>query len=172
MDGRARSGGAVSSPASGSLEVAGELAGGSFSTARQLSPPRTVSQYPVAAATTDSAIVAWGVGPFDRERLVYSVRPAGSSFTAPRTLGTGVLRNAALAGVGAHAAIAWIAGRRLLLAELGRLSASFASPPMQRLRSAGPCEGPALRSRRVSPLCRQGQSGFAGTFSHGLGIVG
>lgn len=106
------------SPASGSLEVAGESANGSFSTPEQLSPSRTASQYPVAAATSDSAIVAWGEGPFDRERLLYSVRPAGSSFTAPRTLGQGVLRNASLAGAGTHATIAWIAGHRLLIAEL------------------------------------------------------
>jgi hypothetical protein len=106
------------SPVTGSLEVAGEQPNGSFSVPEKLSPPSTVSQYPVAASTTDSAIVAWGEGRFDRERLVYSVRSAGASFSPPRTLGTGVLRNAALAGAGTHAAIAWIAGRRLLMAEL------------------------------------------------------
>ncbi len=50
------------SPVTGSLEVAGEQANGSFSAPEELSPPSTVSQYPVAAATTDSAIVAWGEG--------------------------------------------------------------------------------------------------------------
>jgi|GEM_PF-2605954 len=106
------------SPVTGALEAAGEQANGAFSAPEQLSPPSTVSQYPVAAATSDSAIVAWGEGRFDRERLVYSVRPAGASFSSPRTLGTGVLRNAALSGAGTHAVIAWIAGHRLLLAEL------------------------------------------------------
>ncbi len=106
------------SPATGSLEVAAGQANGSYSTPEQLSSPSTVSQYPVAAATNDCAILAWGEGPFDRERLVYSVRPFGSSFAVPRTLGTGVLRNAALTGAGAHAVISWIAGHRLLVAEL------------------------------------------------------
>jgi hypothetical protein len=98
--------------------VSSEQADGSFSAPVSLSPPATLSQYPVAAATDDTAIVAWGEGAFERERLVYSVRAAGRSFASPRGLARGVLRQPAIAAAGAHALIAWIAGTRLQMAVL------------------------------------------------------
>ena len=106
------------SPVTGSLMVSSEQADGSFSAPVSLSPPATLSQYPVAAATDDTAIVAWGEGAFERERLVYSVRAAGRSFASPRGLARGVLRQPAIAAAGAHALIAWIAGTRLQMAVL------------------------------------------------------
>jgi hypothetical protein len=105
-------------PVTGSLMVSSEQAAGSFSAPVSLSRPATLSQYPVAAATDDTAIVAWGEGEFEREHLVYSVRSAGGSFTSPRGLARRVLRQPAMAGAGTHAVIAWIAGQRLQMAVL------------------------------------------------------
>jgi len=106
------------SPVTGSLMVSSEQPEGSFSAPVSLSRPATLSQYPVAAATDDTAIVAWGEGQFEREHLVYSVRAAGGSFTSPRGLARGVLRQPAIAGAGTHSVIAWIAGARLQMAVL------------------------------------------------------
>jgi hypothetical protein len=106
------------SPATGSLMVSSEQPDGVFSAPVPLSLPSTISQYPVAAATDDTAIIAWGEGEFDKEHLVYSLRSAGDSFTAPRGLSRGVLRQPSVAGAGEHAAIAWIAGTRLQMAVL------------------------------------------------------
>ncbi len=109
---------AEGSPLTGSLEaVTGQSAGG-YSAPRQVSAPSTLSRYPTAAATSDCAILVWGEGAFDRERLVYSVREAAGAIIAPRTLATGVLREAALAGAGSHAVVAWVAGHRIGMAEL------------------------------------------------------
>jgi hypothetical protein len=106
------------SPVTGSLMVSSERADGSFSAPISLSRPATLSQYPAAAATDDTAIVAWGEGQFESEHLVYSVRSAGGPFTSPRGLARGVLREPAIAGAGTHAVIAWIAGARLQMADL------------------------------------------------------
>jgi hypothetical protein len=115
--GRSSSGDTESS-VTGSLMVSSEQADGSFSAPVSLSRPPTLSQYPVAAATDDTAIVAWGEGQAESEHLVYSVRAAGRSFTLPRRLARGVLRQATIAGAGKHAVIAWITGDRLQMARL------------------------------------------------------
>lgn len=110
--------GAVIAALTGSLEAVTEQAAGGYSAPQRVSAPRTLSRYPTAAATSDCAILVWGEGYFDRERLVYSVREAAGAITAPRALATGVLREAALAGAGSHAVVAWIEGHRLGMAEL------------------------------------------------------
>jgi len=103
-------------PKTGELDVAARTPDGTFATPQQLS--RTVSGYVQAAATDDLAIIAWGEGRFNQERLRYALHTPTGTYSAPRTLDHHVLRDAALAGAGHHAVIAWISGHSIRAATM------------------------------------------------------
>lgn len=103
-------------PKTGSLDAAVPRPDGTYEAPSTLS--RAVSEYVQAAATNDLAIVAWGEGKFDRERLRYVLHTADGAFTAPRLLDRRVLRDAALAAAGSTAVIAWISGHVLRAAVM------------------------------------------------------
>jgi hypothetical protein len=103
--------GECEAPKTGELDVAARNPDGSFATPRKLS--RTVSGYVQAAATDDLAIIAWGEGRFDQERLRYTLHTRAGAYSTPRTLDHHVLRDPALAGAGRHAVIAWISGHAI-----------------------------------------------------------
>jgi hypothetical protein len=102
---------------SAELEVAVQQPDGSFAPPVQLTAGSTLSQYPVAAATTDLSIVVWTDGSFDSGSLKYTLHSAGG-FSTVRTLGGDVLRNAALAAAGRRAIVVWISGHALRYATL------------------------------------------------------
>lgn len=108
---------ATGGPQTGAMEAA-SLGAGGFGAPVQLAPPATLSQYAEAAATEDLAIVVWGEGFFDRERMEYAMRSEQGAFTTPRQLGADALRQAAVAGAGKRCVVAWISGHRLFLADL------------------------------------------------------
>jgi hypothetical protein len=93
-------------PVSGTLLAAPREADGTFATPVRLSSPGAIARYPTASALSETAIVAWGEGRFDRLRLRYALR-RGGRFSAGRTLATGAVRGVALAGSDHHAIAAW-----------------------------------------------------------------
>jgi hypothetical protein len=103
-------------PKTGEVDAAVRQPDGSFATPNPLS--RNASRFVQAAATTNLAIIVWGEGAFDQERLRYSVHTADGRFTQSRLLDRHVLRDPALAGAGHHAVVAWISGHTLRAAQL------------------------------------------------------
>ena len=108
--------GECETPVNGELDATLQQPDGTFTAPFRIT--NKVAQYPIAAATTRTAILVWGEGAFDDERLRYALHLEDGSFTPPRTLANHVLRDAAISGAGTRAVVAWISRHALRAAWL------------------------------------------------------
>jgi hypothetical protein len=105
------------SPNRAALYATTQQTGGGLAAPAQLAPRRALAQHLLAAATRETAILAWSEGRFGHQRLRYAVRGADGRVTRPRTLARRA-DGSDLSAAGDRAIATWMTGHAVRFARL------------------------------------------------------